>query len=1463
MDVNDLLTALNGVLDLGDTLDNNGIGISAMTNWQHTTRELCKMELGSFLLYVGAGGGFFNDGQAGLVNLLLSDKYGQIPSWQMKSVADELDMPIAANNATFAAFKNGDDALSQQNGAPTKQFTDLLISLYESFGGLMVAFNENALSRVRCDTYVNGLKARQGSSTSSTSSAAKTTTTKTAAAKSTVGANIDVSPYIPVGVTLTDNQKEYLAGVVGCMQLRHTDGVPTSAVADYMNKTSSAVSSGVRTLVKKGILEINDDAEIVIAKEKPAPAAVKTSGSAVGKGKPANKSGSARLDSRISFDLSGNYKTSEDKDNDGKKQLKIELNPRKENGADKNDASFVVSVVSGEESGKDILDEIDEKNEDVTVKRRYNSDPEAILLINQMNMSVLGVALVISIYRLFIRLSENQALLIFRNVTGNDETAEDPLEQMLDVWRALRIDGEKVKAGDIDSGDIAAESKKHLEDEIKYDDEELDNTVQTEGNLIRIGGRWEMRLPFSWRAVAKQEEDAEHVTLSIYTDYIPLGHAALGNTVGMQKKCNVAMEAVTLTKTLKAAKIADNAVIRDDDRMKVTLTSYICNDGSAIAHVKVVEKEFYNNEIVFCLVMTSKIDDLPGALEKIKEKNYILGHPFGLEYENNWMGVLKLAASIRPVDEGEAEIELQARTTLFKGISGCMPKDMKLLKGGKDNPDAWYPAKGKPSRKEFEDNEWDCYMKVFTSDGSDLGKIDERIADNVQAGIYSRFMVRANDGPALERISECYTERGYKSLWLNPPVQGVVLSAYTGNFDHVLIEIVSETQKPAAEMLRIGQAVFDSIEIDGESVNVCAPPFPPETDLFHEHYDLVESGQYTTHRDADFVGQSIRELMKKHGNLRKAEYKLMEIKDDTYDLDREALALAKVFRLNENLFDPYGDTEALIRKAMFRNAGAFQVLRSLAWCVSALADRENRPLEDYSYEELERIGDLITEQNNLVYQAFSYCAGLCNHYDWHVFYVPDAYLSRDDDDRTDLRYLTGKENRGGNSITIFGGIGGLGNMRRVSDLIGRNEETLESLEAMRKDLEDLLPVMRTIYNGLIADRDRSQKLEGPLPDALTAWCALAIAAKEPFYSEEAADTPEADAGMDGPLQRPTDSFDDKPIGGTKKPAAKKTPVKPAAKKTTTKATKSTTDKTPEKTAGTAARKAGTKPKTTKEASNASSSNPAVKPAASPAAPAPAAKASSAAAAEESAKPANENVRILDFDGETFLDGVDYMSDTDPRPIVIPEGVTQIGDSYFSDSCMESVTLPSTLRILGHHVFTSNPNLKKVELNEGLEQIDAMIVSECPLMTEITLPDSIRKVDNYAFLYEYSDTDQKSNITVRLSGKLARYLVANNVYKQMPAILAKDFIIDGVRYRSLEEYVQHSAPRPVAAPKPVQAPAATQGADDQKERQRNHIRGLIRDLEKERDAIKGLFAGMRRNKIQKQIDELKAKLRQIQ
>lgn len=53
------------------------------------------------------------------------------------------------------------------------------------------------------------------------------------------------------------------------------------------------------------------------------------------------------------------------------------------------------------------------------------------------------------------------------------------------------------------------------------------------------------------------------------------------------------------------------------------------------------------------------------------------------------------------------------------------------------------------------------------------------------------------------------------------------------------------------------------------------------------------------------------------------------------------------------------------------------------------------------------------------------------------------------------------------------------------------------------------------------------------------------------------------------------------------------------------------------------------------------------------------------------------------------------------------------------------------------------------------------------------------------------------------------------------------------------------------------------ADEQhKERQRNDIKEMIRQAEQERDSLKGVFAVLKRKKLQKEIDELKDQLRKI-
>ena len=54
LDATDIINALNRVLDLGDQLDNAGGGVQGLTNGEHTTREVCKIELCQFLLHLSS-----------------------------------------------------------------------------------------------------------------------------------------------------------------------------------------------------------------------------------------------------------------------------------------------------------------------------------------------------------------------------------------------------------------------------------------------------------------------------------------------------------------------------------------------------------------------------------------------------------------------------------------------------------------------------------------------------------------------------------------------------------------------------------------------------------------------------------------------------------------------------------------------------------------------------------------------------------------------------------------------------------------------------------------------------------------------------------------------------------------------------------------------------------------------------------------------------------------------------------------------------------------------------------------------------------------------------------------------------------------------------------------------------------------------------------------------------------------
>ena len=101
------------------------------------------------------------------------------------------------------------------------------------------------------------------------------------------------------------------------------------------------------------------------------------------------------------------------------------------------------------------------------------------------------------------------------------------------------------------------------------------------------------------------------------------------------------------------------------------------------------------------------------------------------------------------------------------------------------------------------------------------------------------------------------------------------------------------------------------------------------------------------------------------------------------------------------------------------------------------------------------------------------------------------------------------------------------------------------------------------------------------------------------------------------------------------------------------------------------------------------------------------------------------------DGGIRIDGYDSSKDIE---LVIPEGVTEIGDSAFS-YCknLQKITIPSSVRVIGEKAFNNCSSLVAVEFkaNSQLTTIKVNAFSNVPLES-ITLPSKVSSVDALAF-----------------------------------------------------------------------------------------------------------------------------------
>lgn len=85
---------------------------------------------------------------------------------------------------------------------------------------------------------------------------------------------------------------------------------------------------------------------------------------------------------------------------------------------------------------------------------------------------------------------------------------------------------------------------------------------------------------------------------------------------------------------------------------------------------------------------------------------------------------------------------------------------------------------------------------------------------------------------------------------------------------------------------------------------------------------------------------------------------------------------------------------------------------------------------------------------------------------------------------------------------------------------------------------------------------------------------------------------------------------------------------------------------------------------------------------------------------------------------------------------IPEGIATVDDyTFFEMNDITSLTLPSSMRILGELAFYNCAGLKSIDFGNGIQQVSRMCFQNCKALTAVKIPASMRILGLQAFCYD--------------------------------------------------------------------------------------------------------------------------------
>lgn len=205
-----------------------------------------------------------------------------------------------------------------------------------------------------------------------------------------------------------------------------------------------------------------------------------------------------------------------------------------------------------------------------------------------------------------------------------------------------------------------------------------------------------------------------------------------------------------------------------------------------------------------------------------------------------------------------------------------------------------------------------------------------------------------------------------------------------------------------------------------------------------------------------------------------------------YDLHKQAKKMQKLFGVNKSAFDRSHDRECELEEGYMHRAYMMSGLRSFAWTLTDYCKRYDMTPEEIDYGLAHKIVNFVADEEWLNYKKDDNCKGLCSGSDLHVYFVPDGVSQADR-----RKFLPEQED--------------YDRVKRMQSVLPQYREILaevHSLDALREDLVYIYPAVQTLWDHLAEERDYDEPLLGNDADIVYAWCALALAAEEPFFSED-------------------------------------------------------------------------------------------------------------------------------------------------------------------------------------------------------------------------------------------------------------------------------------------------------------------------------------------------------------------------